>query len=135
MAILSKLVYSSQLTATRALSTTLPNSNAATVVNTVQAINAKQQAAEQQMQAEWANNPRWNGIKREYLPKDVLRLRTSIKIEHSLAKRGADRLWKMMTKEEPYVHALGALTGNQAIQQGKFISQTFFKIDFHLFVL
>ena len=109
MAILSKLVYSTQLKATRALSTSLPTSNAATVVsNTLQqSINTKQQAAEQQLQAEWNNNPRWNGIKREYSPKDVLKLRTSVKIEHSLAKRGADRLWKMVTKEEPYVPALG----------------------------
>lgn len=119
MAILSKLVYSNQLTAIRALSTTSPTLNAATVVNTVQSVNANQQALEQQLQAEWNNNPRWNGIKREYSPKDVLKLRTSIKIEHSLAKRGADRLWRMITKEEPYVHALGALTGNQAIQQVK----------------
>lgn len=71
------------------------------------------------MEVDWRNNPRWNGVERNYTPKDVLRLRTSVKIEYSLARRGAERFWRMITKEEPYVHALGALTGNQAVQQVK----------------
>lgn len=118
MAILSKLVHSTQLTATRALSSSLPLANAATVI-TPPTLQTPNDIKANQLEAEWKNNPRWNGVKRDYTAKDVLKLRTSIKIEHSLAKRGSDRLWKMLTKEEPYVHALGALTGNQAVQQVK----------------
>jgi len=119
MAILSKLVHSSsQIVATRALSTSLLNSNAATVVSNT-TIQTPLDAKAQQLEAEWKNNPRWQGLVREYSGKDVLKLRTSIKIEYTLAKRGADRLWRMLTKEEPYVPALGALTGNQAVQQVK----------------
>ncbi|GAB4269269.1 MAG: isocitrate lyase [Candidatus Promineifilaceae bacterium] len=64
---------------------------------------------------DWKFNKRWQGIERPYTPQDVLRLRGSIQIEHTLARMGAERLWQLM-KEEPYVHALGALTGNQAVQ-------------------
>ncbi|RMG97968.1 MAG: isocitrate lyase [Chloroflexi bacterium] len=67
------------------------------------------------MKQDWQTNPRWQGIKRPYSPEDVLRLRGSIQIEHTLARLGAERLWKLM-HETPYVHALGALTGNQAVQ-------------------
>jgi isocitrate lyase len=65
---------------------------------------------------EWANNPRWRGIERPYSPEDVLRLRGSVHIEHTLARLGAERLWEML-KTESYVNALGAVTGNQAVQQ------------------
>jgi isocitrate lyase len=65
---------------------------------------------------EWANNPRWKGIERPYTPEDVLRLRGSVHIEHSLARLGAERLWELL-QTEPYVNALGAVTGNQAVQQ------------------
>src|SRR5271163_2838041 len=65
---------------------------------------------------EWANCPRWRGIARPYTPEDVLRLRGSVHIEHSLARLGAERLWEML-QTEPYVNALGAVTGNQAVQQ------------------
>src|SRR5271170_6862643 len=65
---------------------------------------------------EWANNPRWRGIERPYTPEDVLRLRGSVHIEHTLARLGAERLWEML-QTEPYVNALGAVTGNQAVQQ------------------
>jgi len=65
---------------------------------------------------EWTNNPRWRGIERPYTAEDVLRLRGSVQIEHTLARRGAERLWEML-QTEPYVNALGALTGNQAVQQ------------------
>jgi isocitrate lyase len=58
---------------------------------------------------------RWSGIARPYAPEDVLRLRGSLRIEHTLATRGARRLWDLL-HHEPYVHALGALTGNQAVQ-------------------
>src|SRR6266436_6167571 len=65
---------------------------------------------------EWANNPRWKGIERPYTAEDVLRLRGSIHIEHTLARMGAQRLWDLL-ETEPHVPALGALTGNQAVQQ------------------
>jgi len=76
---------------------------------------------EQQIQAlakDWAENPRWNGIKRNYKADDVVRLRGSLTIEHTLAQRGADKLWSLL-HTEPFVNALGALTGNQAMQQVK----------------
>src|SRR6202035_4164109 len=65
---------------------------------------------------EWKNNPRWNGIERPYTAEDVLRLRGSIHIEHTLARLGAERLWELL-QSEPYVNSLGAMTGNQAVQQ------------------
>lgn len=65
---------------------------------------------------DWQTNPRWQGISRPYSPEDVLSLRGSIKIEYTLARMGAERLWHLLNTE-PYVNALGALTGNQAIQQ------------------
>jgi len=69
-----------------------------------------------QIERDWENNPRWDGITRDYTAGDVLRLRGSIDIEHTLAEMGADRIWDLLN-DEPYVTALGALTGNQAIQQ------------------
>ncbi len=71
-----------------------------------------------QMQADWATNPRWKGLKRGYEPADVLRLRGTVKIEYSLARQGAEKLWRYMA-EEPFVNSLGAMTGNQAMQQVK----------------
>jgi isocitrate lyase len=70
------------------------------------------------MHDEWDNDPRWAGITRPYRAEDVLRLRGSVRIEHTLARLGAERLWSLL-QTEPYVHALGALTGNQAMQQVK----------------
>jgi isocitrate lyase len=72
----------------------------------------------QRLQKEWNESPRWKGIKRGYTADDVVRLRGSVQVEHTLAKRGADRLWRLIT-EEPFINALGALTGNQAMQQVK----------------
>src|SRR5947209_20209484 len=69
-----------------------------------------------QIERDWENNPRWDGITRDYTADDVLRLRGSIDVEHTFAKMGAERLWQLL-QDEPYVNALGALTGNQAIQQ------------------
>lgn len=69
----------------------------------------------ERMQQDWDTNPRWNGIKRPYSPADVLRLRGSIQIDYTLAKMGAERLWQLMS-ENDYVNALGAMTGNQAVQ-------------------
>jgi isocitrate lyase len=73
-------------------------------------------AAEAQEIAESWRGPRWKGAQRSYTPQDVLRLRGSIQIEHTLAKVGAERLWQLL-QSEPYVAALGAQTGNQAVQQ------------------
>ena len=76
---------------------------------------------EQQVQAlakDWAENPRWSGIKRSYTAEDVVRLRGSVQIEHTLAKRGAEKMWGLLATE-PFVNTLGALTGNQAMQQVK----------------
>ncbi|OGA18170.1 MAG: isocitrate lyase [Betaproteobacteria bacterium RIFCSPLOWO2_02_FULL_66_14] len=70
----------------------------------------------EQLKKDWAKNPRWNGIRRGYGAADVVRLRGSLQIEHTLARRGAEKLWRMCS-ERPYVHSLGALTGNQAMQQ------------------
>jgi isocitrate lyase len=70
----------------------------------------------EQLEKDWAENPRWEGIERPYSAEDVLRLRGSVKIEYTLAKLGAERLWNLM-KTQDYVNALGALTGGQAIQQ------------------
>jgi isocitrate lyase len=66
-------------------------------------------------QADWTTNPRWRGILRPYSYSDVLRLRGTIQIEYTLARLGAERLWNLM-HSEPYVAALGAITGNQAIE-------------------
>ncbi len=65
---------------------------------------------------EWANDARWAGVERTYTVDDVRRLQGSLVIEHTLARRGAEKLWELVNAE-PYVHALGALTGNQAMQQ------------------
>jgi len=62
--------------------------------------------------------PRWRGVTRDYSADDVLKLRGSVAVEHTLARRGAERLWALL-HELPYVAALGALTGNQAVQQVK----------------
>ncbi|TKS53139.1 isocitrate lyase [Luteimonas yindakuii] len=67
---------------------------------------------------DWASNPRWNAITRHYGPEDVVRLRGTVHVEHSLARLGADKLWRSL-QSEPFVNALGALTGNQAMQQVK----------------
>ncbi len=63
----------------------------------------------------WTTDTRWSGIERPYTSADVDRLRGTLHIEHSLARHGAETLWELM-KSEPYVAALGAMTGGQAIQ-------------------
>ena len=70
----------------------------------------------EQIQQSWACDPRWQGIHRSYSAEDVVRLRGTVHVEHSLARMGAERLWHLMTTQPP-VRALGALTGNQAVQQ------------------
>jgi isocitrate lyase len=67
---------------------------------------------------DWAISPRWRGISRTYSAEDVVRLRGTIQEEHTLARRGARRLWQLLETED-YVAALGALTGNQAVQMVK----------------
>jgi len=71
-----------------------------------------------QLNKDWTENPRWKGVRRPYSAEDVVRLRGSLQIEHTLARRGAEKLWHLV-KTEPFVNALGALTGNQAMQQVK----------------
>ena len=78
----------------------------------------RREQAVAQLTKDWAENPRWAGIKRPYRAEDVVRLRGSLRIEHTLARRGAEKLWNMM-RERPFVNSLGALTGNQAVQQVK----------------
>ena len=71
-----------------------------------------------QLELDWANNPRWAGVTRTYSAQDVVRLRGSVHVEHSLARLGAHKLWASL-HAQPFVNALGALTGNQAMQQVK----------------
>jgi isocitrate lyase len=70
------------------------------------------------LQENWELDSRWNGVARTYSAEDVIKLRGSVDIEYTLARRGAEKLWKLVN-EENYVNALGALTGNQAVQQVK----------------
>ncbi len=70
------------------------------------------------LQRSWAEDARWQGIKRGYGADEVVRLRGSVVVEHTLARRGAERLWDLLHTED-FVNALGALTGNQAMQQVK----------------
>ncbi len=76
---------------------------------------------------DWATNPRWKGIKRNYTAADVVRLRGSLKVENTIARRGAEQLWELINKggrpsfrpEKDFVNCMGALTGGQAVQQAK----------------
>src|SRR5206468_5208606 len=70
------------------------------------------------LEKDWADNPRWKGVRRTYSAADVVRLRGSLQIDHTLARRGAEKLWNLVNTE-PFINALGALTGNQAMQQVK----------------
>jgi isocitrate lyase len=70
------------------------------------------------LKKDWAENPRWLGVRRGYTAEDVYRLRGSLQVEHTLARRGSEKLWKLM-HERAFVNSLGALTGNQAMQQVK----------------
>ena len=72
----------------------------------------------QNLANEWKSHPRWQGITRGYRAEDVVRLRGTVQVEHTLARLGAEKLWRFM-HEKPFVNALGALTGNQAMQQVK----------------
>ena len=70
------------------------------------------------MKTNWKDDPRWKGVTRNYSLGDVERLQGSVVIEHTLARRGAEKLWQLL-QTEPFINALGALTGNQAVQQVK----------------
>ncbi|ARI76634.1 isocitrate lyase [Halobacillus mangrovi] len=72
----------------------------------------------EKLREQWQNEERWRGVTRPYEPEDVIRLRGSMDIQYTLAEKGSEKLWKLLN-EENYVHALGALTGNQAMQQVK----------------
>ncbi|GLZ03147.1 isocitrate lyase [Actinomadura sp. NBRC 104412] len=74
--------------------------------------------AADELRRQWETDPRWKGIERTYTAEDVVRLRGTVQEEHTLARLGAERLWRLL-HEEDYVHALGALTGMQAVQQVK----------------
>ncbi|WP_155593462.1 isocitrate lyase [Lysinibacillus cavernae] len=70
------------------------------------------------LEKQWAENPRWAGIERTYSAEEVVKLQGSVVLEQTLAQKGATRLWNSL-REEPFINALGALTGNQAVQQVK----------------
>jgi isocitrate lyase len=70
----------------------------------------------EQLDRDWQDNSRWRGVTRGYTAADVVRLRGTVRVEHSLARLGAEKLWRNMGTM-PFVNALGALTGNQAMQQ------------------
>ena len=71
-----------------------------------------------EIEADWTQQARWEGIRRDYAAEDVARLRGSMHIEYSLARSGAEKLWKLLNRE-PYINALGAMTGNQAVQMAE----------------
>ena len=78
--------------------------------------NRKPVKAKRGRRRSWPNEPRWQGVRRTYAPEDVRRLQGSLVPEHTLARQGAEKLWRLL-QTEPFVPALGALTGNQAVQQ------------------
>src|SRR3546814_13166785 len=71
-----------------------------------------------QLNLDWSNNPRWNGVTRSYCADDVVRLRGTVHVEHSLAKLGAEKLWKSL-HNEPFVNAIGALTRSEERRVGQ----------------
>ncbi|MEM7142788.1 MAG: isocitrate lyase, partial [Actinomycetota bacterium] len=70
------------------------------------------------LKKDWAENPRWNGVTRDYTAEDVVRLRGTVTPEHTLARQGAEKLWDRVNNMD-YVHALGTMTGGQGIQYAK----------------
>ena len=69
-----------------------------------------------QLEQEWKSNPRWKGVERPYSAESVIRLRGTLNIDYPLARIGADKLWNLF-ESQAFVRAMGALTGNQAVQQ------------------
>ena len=85
----------------------------------IKSTDKRQAAADAAMiQKDWTENPRWRSVKRGYSAEDVVRLRGTVRIKYTLAERGAENLWRLF-QERPFVNALGAMTGNQAMQQVK----------------
>ena len=82
----------------------------------VEGILMNRQEQVKKLQSDWADSPRWKGITRNYSAEDVVKLRGTVQIEYTLARHGAEKLWRYVNQEEPLC-ALGALTGNQAIQE------------------
>ena len=78
--------------------------------------NRRLKGAADELRQQWETDPRWSGLERDYTAEDVIRLRGSVQEEYTLARIGAERLWKLL-HEQDYINALGALTGNQAVQQ------------------
>ena len=72
----------------------------------------------EELQADWDTNPRWKGVRRDYTAEDVVRLRGSLRQDFAISRNGAERLWRQM-EESPYVNALGAMTGGQAVNMVK----------------
>ena len=74
-----------------------------------------------ELEKDWAENPRWKGVRRDYTAEDVVRLRGSVQPEYTYAKRGAAKLWELVngSSKKGYVNCMGALTGGQAMQQAK----------------
>ena len=70
------------------------------------------------LEKDWAENPRWKGVTRDYTAADVVRLRGSVTPEYTMARNGAEKLWQQINDMD-YVHALGTMTGGQAIQYAK----------------
>ena len=73
----------------------------------------------QQIEKDWAENPRWANVRRDYSAEDVVRLRGSVQEEFTLARRGAEKLWDLVNQEDSYVNCMGAITAGQAMQQVK----------------
>ncbi|HVU70979.1 MAG TPA: hypothetical protein VHD63_27880, partial [Ktedonobacteraceae bacterium] len=88
---------------------TMDNGHARPGADNGQEVMRERQAAE--LEASWQTERRWQGMRRPYTPQDVLRLRGSLRIEYTLARLGAERLWELL-HSEPFIPALGALTGN-----------------------
>ena len=74
--------------------------------------------AAEELEKQWETAPRWSGVERNYSPEEVVRLRGSFTVEHTIARRGAERLWDLVNTED-YVAALGCLTGGQAVESVK----------------
>jgi isocitrate lyase len=114
---LAKIVSFLYRTRTSAHAATLVDRVIQPLQATKEQIMSRQEQA-RQLQQQWETDPRWKGVKRSYTADDVIRLRGSVQVEHTLAKRGAQKLWESVNNE-PFVNSLGALTGNQAMQQVK----------------
>jgi len=99
----------------RAVTHTTESTTAATPSPRQAGAAARRAAAVEALEFEWATNPRWEGVSRTYSADDVVRLRGRVQEEHTLARRGAERLWDLLQTED-YIATLGALTGNQAVQ-------------------